>query len=54
MCLEAVPMAMGVEGHVCNFTCPISCPTDQMKCPGGSDENGCIKPDICMPIKTGK
>ena len=30
----------------CN--CPITCNNDQLSCSGGSDERGCIKPDVCV------
>ena len=33
----------------CPFHCPTMCAETEMHCYGGSDANGCMMPDICVP-----
>ena len=37
----------------CTFADPPKCGPEEMPCWGGVDENGCMFPDFCMPIKGG-
>ena len=30
--------------------CPVNCPENYMKCPGGMYGNGCVMPDNCIPM----
>ena len=36
----------------CAAYCPANCDdAEQMMCPGGEDNNGCMMPETCMPSR---
>merc|ERR1711963_1216417 len=49
-CPSMCPTNCGMD---CPGFCPSTCSNEEMMCPGGSDDNGCIMPDFCVPSKGG-
>ena len=47
---KCFPKEMDDEGNACpeSSICPTICQPDEVSCPGGIDENGCKKPDLCI------
>ena len=49
--IECVPLSHGHNGTACpaSSVCPVHCKDNEIKCPVfEKDEDGCIKPDICV------
>ena len=44
---------LGNDGNPCPNYCPTHCGPNEMPCCGGTDQNGCAMPDICIPTKSG-
>ena len=51
MCVPSIG-PLGLVGNWCPAMCPTVCGPDMMMCPGGADPNGCMMPDLCMPMGT--
>lgn len=45
---------MKPNGEFCPGLCPLTCGLNTIQCWGGLGEDGCPRPDTCIPIDSSK